>query len=535
MEHTGGIRIQPDSPNDHLLTAWVQYLSQLTPDQQARAKSLTQRARQWEREPLSLQRLTHSQYNHTVRDLLGDQSQPANQFPKEDFIRGFQNQSEGQGISPLQAEAYSAAAERLARLAFRSGDTRGLLPTQPQSAGDETAARAFIKSFGLRAFRRPLSAAEEVKYLRLLEQGATLIGQEQSEQDRFLSGAGVVVEAMLQSPNFLYRLPMQLTHSANGASDQQAAQSYALASRLAYVLWDTMPDEVLFLAAERGELVSAAQVESQIRRMLLDPRADQGLHEFLSQWLRFDRVLTATRDRRRYREFNSEIAAAMVEETTRLFDHLVKHDQNFMEFFTANYTFINAPLAQLYGLPEPAGEFDRVEYPPESGRSGILGHGTFLVSTSKPSETSPTARGLYIRNQLMAQEIAPPPPGVNSVLPEIAEDKPLTNRQRLEVHLNSEACASCHRLIDPIGYAFEQYDAIGVFHERVQFTFGTREKPVTKELDVDTSAYIQGMPDSQFSRPGELGKLLAASETCQRCVVKQFFSLCHGTGRNGCG
>ncbi len=171
----------------------------------------------------------------------------------------------------------------------------------------------------------------------------------------------------------------------------------------------------------------------------------------------------------------------MVEETTRLFDHLVKNDLNFMDFYTADYTFINAPLARLYGLPEPANDFERVDYPAQSGRAGILGHGTFLVSTSKPAETSPTSRGLFIRNQLLAQEIAPPPPGVNSVLPEIAEDKPMNNRQRLEVHLNSEACASCHRLVDPIGYAFEQYDAIGSFHEKVQFQFGTREKRSIKD------------------------------------------------------
>ena len=289
-----------------------------------------------------------------------------------------------------------------------------------------------------------------------------------------------------------------------------------------------MPDQALFAAAERDELRSPEQIEAQIRRMLDDPRADQALHEFLSQWLRFDRVLSATRDRRRYREFNAEIAGAMVEETRRLFDHIVKGDRSFMEFYTADYTFINSALARLYGLPEPSNDFDRVDYPAKSSRAGVLGHGSFLVSTSKPSETSPTARGLFIRNQLLAQEIAPPPPGVNSVLPEVAEDQPLTNRQRLDVHLNSEACASCHRLIDPIGYAFEQFDAIGVFNEKVKFQFGTREKPVMKELEVDTSAFIQGMPDSQFSQPKELGRLLSESETCQRCIVKQYFRYAMG-------
>ena len=415
----------------------------------------------------------------------------------------------------------------MARNAFRGGDQRHLLPIKPNSAKDAAAATAFVKQFGLKAFRRPLSEVERAKYTQLLIKCATPQGSSTPATDDFFNGCSVVIEAMLQSPHFLYRRG-NVSDPTQVASTSTTSDPYATASRLSYILWDTMPDDRLLAAAERNELSTPEQIEAQARRLLSDPRAERALHEFLSQWLRFDRVLSATRDRRRFREFNAEIAAAMVEETTRLFDHLVNNDANFMDFYTADYTFINAPLARLYGLPEPVSDFDRVNYPAQSGRAGILGQGTFLVSTSKPAETSPTARGLFIRNQLLAQEIAPPPPGVNSVLPELAEDKPMNNRQRLEVHLNSEACASCHRLVDPIGYAFEQYDAIGGFHEKVQFQFGTREKPISKELDVDTSAFIQGMPDSQFSQPKELGKLLAASETSQRCVVKQFFRYAMG-------
>ena len=227
-------------------------------------------------------------------------------------------------------------------------------------------------------------------------------------------------------------------------------------------------------------------------------------------------VLDATRDRRKYREFNSELATAMTEETRQLFRHLVWNDMDFMEFFTAAYTFISTSLAQIYGMSVPEREFSRVEYPAESGRSGVLGHGSFLVLTSKPAETSPTSRGLFVRIHFLAQEIAPPPPGVNAVLPEVVEEKPLTNRQRLAVHLNSEACVSCHRLIDPIGFGFEQYDAIGSFKTKMALRFGGRDNPSTKELELDTTAFVQGIPDSEFSRPKELGKLLARNETCHR-------------------
>ncbi len=466
-----------------------------------------------------MRRLTHSQYNHTVRDLLGDQIQPANSFPKEDFVSGFKNQLEAQGISPLQAEAYSKAAERLAKAAFRGGDQHGLIPGRPESPADERCAEEFVRQFGLKAFRRPLNDAEIRRY-------AELCLDEADRTKDFLAGAAMVVEAMLHSPSFLFRVE-------RGANSPHA--QYEIASRLSYFLWDTMPSAELLRAAADGRLAAPEQVESWARRMLDDPRAEIAMDEFLSQWMRFDRVLEATRDRRRFREFNAEVAAAMVEETRRLFDHLVWHDQNFMEFFTAGYTFVNADLAQLYGLTAPSEEFSRVEYPKDSGRSGVLGHGSFLVLTSKPVETSPTARGLFVRNHFLAQEIPPPPAGVNTVLPELTADRPMTNRERLSVHLNSESCASCHRLIDPIGLGFEQYNAIGAFQKKMVLQFGggrggdaRGRRPILKELDVDSSGFIQGMEHSEFSTPRELGRLLAASPSCQKAIVKQLFRYAFG-------
>jgi hypothetical protein len=336
----------------------------------------------------------------------------------------------------------------------------------------------------------------------------------------------MVVEAGLRSPHFLFRV-----ERGPGGPDAP----YETASRLSYFLWGTMPDDDLLSAAGAGGLATAGQVEAAARRMLNDPRARGAMEEFLAQWMRFDRVLEATRDRRRFREFNAEVAAAMVEETRRLFNHLVWDDQDFMEFFTANYTFVNADLARLYGLPAPAEEFARVEYPADSGRSGVLGHGSFLVATSKPAETSPTARGLFVRNQFLGQEVPPPPAGVNTVLPNVTEDTPMTNRQRLEVHLNSESCASCHRLIDPIGLGFERFNAIGVFQPKMVLQFpGARggeargRGATVKELDLDTSGYIQGVEGSEFSTPRGLGRLLAGSKACQRALVKQLFRYAFG-------
>jgi hypothetical protein len=518
-KHTGGQRIKPGSDEEAVLLSWINYLAGLSDEQVRQARERIARSDRRGLEALTVRRLTHSQYNHTVRDLLGDQTQPASSFPKEDFVNGFKNQLEGQGVSPLQAEAYSKAAERLARAAFRGGDQHGLIPRQPESPTDAVSASEFVRTFGLKAFRRPLTDSEVREYSGLFLVDA-------SRTRNFHTGASMVVEAMLQSPHFLFRVE----RAANSPDAQ-----FAIASRLSYFLWDTMPSDDLLSAAGRGELATGKQIEAAARRMLADPRARDAMEEYLSQWMRFDRVLDATRDRRRFREFNAEVAAAMVEETRRLFNHLVWGDQNFMEFFTASYTFVNPGLARLYGLPAPDEEFARVEYPADSGRSGVLGHGSFLVLTSKPAETSPTSRGLFVRNHFLGHEVPPPPASVNTVLPNVTEDTPMTNRQRLGVHLNSESCASCHRLIDPIGLGFEQYNAIGVFQKKMVLQFsgargdeGRARRSTIKELDVDSSGYIQGIDDSEFSTPRELGRLLAESKSCQKAIVKQLFRYAFG-------
>ncbi len=514
-EHTGGVRIKTGSDEEKLLLIWVNYLAGLSDEQVRQAKEKIARAGRLDLTALTVRRLTHSQYNNTVRDLLGDQIQPANSFPKEDFIHGFKNQLEGQGVSPLQAEAYSKAAEGLAHFAFRGGDHHGLIPGQPASPTDATCAEKFVRQFGLKAFRRPLTDDEARLYLGLFQ-------QEAGRNANFLGGARMVVEAMLQSPHFLFRI-----ERGHGGP----FEPFEIASRLSYFLWDTMPDDKMLRAAERGEFSTIEQIEARARQMLADPRAKTSMEEFLSQWLRFDGVLSATRDRRRFGEFSTVLAGAMVEETRRMFNHLVWDDQNFMEFFTADYSFVNSDLARLYGLPEPAEGYARVQYPASSGRAGVLGHGSFLVVTSNPSETSPTSRGLFVRNQFLGHEVPAPPPGVNTSLPELSVDAPQTNRQRLAVHLNSESCASCHRLIDPIGLGFEQYNPVGAFEEKMVLRSGggRRGGPTTTvELAVDTSAHIQGMENSAFSTPKELGRILAESKSCQRCIVKQMFRYAFG-------
>lgn len=514
IPHTGGKRIPPGTKEEAVLLTWVAHLEHLSPSETAAAlHGNTGDAPTSAKAVPVLRRLTHSQYNHTVQDLLGEESNPADQFPPEDFVNGFKGQYQTQDIGPLLADAYSAAAEKLARNAFRGGDTHHLIPCKPTSPNDAVCRAKFVRSFGLKAFRQPLSGAEMQRY-------ETLFKEEALAKHDFLKGAQIVVEAMLQSPEFLFRVE-------NGSNP--ASRAYEAATKLSYFLWDSMPDDALFRAAASGELNTPEGFERAARRMLADPRAHRSVDEYASEWLRFDRVLSAVKDRRAYPQFTPELAQAMTEETRRLIADAVWNNRNFLDIFTADYAFVNADLAAVYGLPAPATEFGKVAFPGTSDRAGLTGEAGFLSLTSKPGETSPTARGLFVREQFLCQHVPDPPPGVNTNLPQLSEDKPMTNRERLAIHRNNESCATCHNLIDPIGFGLEKYDGVGKYRANLKLRIFSmaheklKDKPKTFELPLDTSGAIAGIPDSNFSSPKDLGRILAGSKQCQECLVKQLF------------
>jgi len=488
VAHGGGKRIEPGSAEESALLAWL-------------AGYKAKRRATADAKPVGpvMRRLTNAQYNNTLRDLLGDDSRIADSFPPEDFVNGFRNQYLSQGVSPIQAEAYAAAAEKVTRKAF-SGDTSKFLTCRPAEVG---CADKFVRQFGRRAFRRPLADSEIARYRRLFTAG----------------GPKIVVEAMLQSPNFLLRTENGLDRSRRG---------YETASRLSYFLWNTMPDEALLRSAAAGELDTAAGVERAARQLIADPRARESMNDFLVEWLRFDRLTGTVRDRRMFPQFTPELISSMLGETRRLFEAVAWGEgRSFMEFYSADYGFLTADLAALYGVA--AGPNDgRVAFPASTGRAGVLGQATFLALTSKPAETSPTSRGLFVREQFLCQDVPQPPPGVSTNLPALSKDQPQTNRQRLGVHLSNESCASCHSLIDPIGFGFEKFDAIGQRRDRQKLVFrpSRAEKGApesTVELDLDTSGQVAGIPDSAFASPRDLGRILAGSAQCQECVVKQVF------------
>ena len=510
IAHTGGSLIVPDSDDERMLFAWIKYLATLEPARGIGSEPPAQRHAQ------PLRRLTHAQYDDTVRDLLGDQTKPARSFPTEDFVNGYSNQASSQSITAALAEAYGKAAEKLASNAFRYGDQEDLIPCEPTGIGDEECARAFVESFGAKAYRRPLTTDELRSYTELTVAWAA------AEND-FLAGATLVVETMLQSPYFLFLVPL---------ARDSAVKQWDTASRLSYALWNTLPDSDLFEAAASRNLESRQEIEAVARRMLERPEAQNSMDGFFAQWMRFDRLRSAVKDRNRFRDYSPTVAESMTEESLRLFRHLAWNDLDFREFFDADYTFVDDFLTTIYGMPDPQEPFGKTSYATDSLRGGILGHGTFLAQTGKPINTSPTERGLFIREHFLCQTIPPPPPGVDASLTPLAVGaRPMTIRMTMEsLHAPETACASCHKLVDPIGFGFEHFDTVGAYREeepvRVEPTPQQERQGMKAEthlLAIDSAGYIAGIEDSDFSSPREAGRILARSETCQKCVVKQLF------------
>ncbi len=514
VRHAGGQRIRPGSTEEAALREWVAQLVAFTPAETAKALEFRPDAAPaglMRRPTVALRRLTNSQYNNTVRDLLGERGTPASQFPQEDFVNGFRNQYEAQNLSPIHLDAYANSAARLTTSAFRNGLPQQLIGCRPSATCRDT----FIRSFGQKAFRRPLDDSEFTRYQKLF-----------LKQANFTEGARIVLEAMLQSPAFLFRLD---------TPPEPRLKPWAAASRLSYALWDSMPDAELFEAATKGELDSKAGVEKQVRRMLHDPKAHDALDDYVSQWLRFDRALAATKDRNRFRDFSPDTLFAMTQEARAFIADLVWNNRSFLEIFTGENSYPNGGLAKIYSVTPPATDYEKVTFPANSERSGLLGQALFLSLTSKPDETAPTARGLFVREQLLCQKVPDPPPGVNTNLPEPTEARPMTNRDRLVEHTRNETCARCHSLVDPIGFGFEKFDAIGQRREKLELVFregeGENRKASGKRLqiDLDTSARVEGIPNGTFTSPRELGKILAGTEVCQQCVVLQYFR--YVTGR----
>lgn len=448
-----------------------------------------------------LRRLTREQFDNTVRDLLGSSGTPAAGISPDERIGPFHSNAIAP-ITELVVEQHQEAAKSVA-MAAQARMTQ-IAPCDLSMDAGATCATRFVTEFGARAYRRPLESSEIQGYVSLFD-----VGRQGSTPQ---NGFRLVVEAMLQSPFFLYHADV-----GEAGTPQSAAvplTPFELASRLSYFLWNSMPDAQLFDAAASGSLTGEGDVRAQVERMLADPKAAGTIALFHRQWLGLEELSGREKDARAFPSFNVELAEAMLQETARFTNHVVREGDGLLgTLLTSNMAFPEGALFQIYGATEPAGFNPGSPVMLDaSRRAGILTQAAFLTRHAHRDQTSPVHRGIIIRENLLCQPIPSPPANVNNVPP--PPSTATSTRERYAQHIADPSCSNCHLLMDPIGLGFENYDPIGAY----------RTSDGLGAVDA-TGAFHGTAPDlaGSFSGAIELVNKLAQSEEVADCVANQWF------------
>lgn len=459
--------------------------------------------------PAPLTRLTTVEYRNTLAALFprSGLSVSGLTLPAEVATEGFTNTAETQTPSAALIEALSNNAHTVAEQV--TADLTKLLPCSPTSAADEPACgRQFLRELGRRAFRGEFEAADQTRYTRFFDDAYGKWG--------FRSAVQLVVEAMLQAPKLLYRMEAGTPDGAGLRLD-----SHELASRLAYFLTDSMPDDALLAAADRDELANASALESHARRLLAGRSARDAVSTFASQWLRFDKMDSMVKAPDLYPTFTQRTAQSLKRSTALYVERMVwDQGHTLRDLLTDHHAYVNADIASIYDVAPPAGtEFALVELD-STRRSGILTQAGLLAGFAHERADAPVLRGIFVLDRLLCAPPSAPPRGVNTVLPELTANARMTTREQLEESHKSPACAGCHASIDGLGFAFGGFDAIGK-HRTTEFG-----------LPIDDSGELHGTDvDGPFQGAVELGQKLAESEQVQQCVANQVLRYALATTR----
>ncbi|MET0286059.1 MAG: DUF1592 domain-containing protein [Polyangiales bacterium] len=449
---------------------------------------------------VTLHRLNRVEYNNTVRDLLGTSLRPADDFPADDRGSGFDNVADVLSLSPLHLDMYQRSAEQLVNSTLSGSERKRLVGC---TTVDAACAESSLRTFARKAWRRPITDAELAKLKTVVELART-------SGDSVEVGLALALQAVLISPHFVFRVELDQNQ------DVHALTAHELATRLSYFLWSTTPDDTLAKLADDGTLTQPTVLKAQVERMLKDAKAKALVDNFAGQWLYTRKIDEVQPDRAAFPAFDDALRSAMKRETELLFEEIAFRGLPANELLTANFTFLNDRLAKHYGLPAVGStEPKRVQLSGDQ-RAGFLAHGGILTVTSHPTQTSPVLRGKWVLNELLCQDIPPPPVGVDTKVP--TETTGGTLRERLEKHRDSPQCASCHKLMDPIGFGLESYDAVGGF------------RTMDGAYPVDSSG---ALPDgSEFSGAKQLAALIAEDPRFARCMAQKLYTYALGRAPN---
>ena len=443
--------------------------------------------------PFVLRRLTKTEYANTLHDLYGVDRSIADALPEEVVGEGFLN-----SISPLQSELFLDVANQVIEEIIAS---KGKAPTTvqkrlfgtlpPKGADLSKEARRVARSITRDAYRRPASESE----LDVLTDVYDLGRKNDLDHTGSLS---LMLKAVLVSPQFLFITP---AGEAKPKEKIVLLDDYQLASRLSYLLWSAPPDAELSALADKGELHEKVILKAQVQRLLKDNRSRALFDGFGAQWLRVNELDGQVFDPKTFPQMTPDLRTAMMEEARLFFESLVRENQSVARFVDSDYTFLNEPLAKIYGIsqPVPGPKMRRVKLE-DPNRGGILGMPAILATTSFPNRTSPVRRGVWVLEQVLGERVPDPPPDI----PELEEQEHkeiegLTLRQRTELHQSEATCRNCHKVLDPIGFGLENFDAIGRWREKNE-----------EGLDIDSAGKLPNGRD--FTSPAQLKKLLAQRE-----------------------
>ena len=462
---------------------------------------------------VTVRRLNSNEYNNVVRDLLFVDFQPANDFPADDTGYGFDNIGDVLSTSPLLMEKYLDAAETIASAAVmipkKNGEVTAFkkeyftLPLTKEA--EETVFKGFVTTFMRRAYRREVRT-EEVDRMMAVSKAVVDKGAP------FDARVQVVIQGVLVSPHFLFRWELD-----GAPSDPKAIRrlnEYELASRLAFFIWSSGPDDrLLDLAAK---VVLRKQLKAEVHRMLADPKAEALVRNFSGQWLQLRNLDIVRPDKSLFPTYSHKLRDDMRRETELLFADVLRGNRPLTELLTARYSFVNGRLAALYGLSNVRGDEFRKVALKGNTRAGVLGHASVLTLTSDPNRTSPVKRGKYVLDNILGTPPPPPPPNV----PELEEAGEIkgTVREQMAKHSTNAVCASCHKKMDPIGFAFENFDAIG------------RYRTEDNGAPVDAGGQLDS--GESFKNAAELRAIFATkkSDLFIRCVTEKMLIYALGRG-----
>jgi mono/diheme cytochrome c family protein len=441
--------------------------------------------------PFVIRRLTKVEYGNTLHDLFGVDPNVAEELPDEVFGEGYLN-----SLSPLQSEQYLEIANEVLDRILAPDDApttevqKRLFGAPPAPGTDLRAtARKVARSLARNAYRRPPSEEELDVLLGVFDLA-------RENQLTYPAALRLMLKAVLVSPQFLFITP---AGEVEPGRTIVPLDDYQLASRLSYLLWATLPDAELSGLAAKGKLHEPAVLKAQVKRMLLDPRSRALFDGFGAQWLGLLDLKSKTFDPDKFPQMTSEMRSAMIDEVRLFFQSIVRENKSVVSFVDSDYTFLNGTLATLYGLEKTvAGPEMRKVQMTDPNRGGILGMPGILATTSFPNRTSPVNRGVWVLEQVLGEEIPPPPPNVPAL--EKQDQKTIANltlRQRTELHQSNATCANCHKILDPIGFGLENFDAIGRWRDQDD-TGGA----------IDPTGELPG--GKRFTSPRELKTIIAA-------------------------